>query len=214
MQRIGIAVACLVTILAAAPAAAQWSQPAAESGEAEQANEQTELSFSSEDTGLQVRIADGGPGRIPEQACRTPCHFRVPNGNYTLGAGDYEFEVTADGGLQHWQVEDNTDSILAVGIIGLVLGAAAASVGTWGLTTQVPLENPDERYLIASAVATGLGGAMFVGGIVAIALSFGSAEMLSFSPTIEEAATLSPGLARFDAPVRGPTWGLSLALNL
>jgi len=214
MGRIGIAVACLVTILAAAPAAAQWSEPAAEPGDAEQANEQTELSFSSEDTGLQVSIVDGGPGRIPEQACRTPCHFRVPNGNYTLGAGDYEFEVTADGGLQHWQVEDNTGSILAVGIIGLVVGAAAASVGTWGLTTQVPRDNPDERWLIASAVATGLGGALFVGGIVAIALSFGSAELLSFSPTIEESAGLSPSLARFDALDRGPSWGLSLALNL
>jgi hypothetical protein len=214
MQRIGIAIACLVTILAAGPAAAQGFEPVAASGEAEQANDQTELSFSAEDTGLQVRIVDGGPGRIPEQACRTPCRFRVPNGNYTLEAGDYAFEVTAHGGLQHWQVEDNTDSILAVGIIGLVLGAAAVGVGTWGLTTQVPLENPDDRYLIASAVATGLGGAMFVGGIVAIALSFGSAELLSFSPTIEESASLSPSLARFGAADRGPTWGLSLALNL
>jgi len=214
MRRIGIAIACLTATLATSPAAAQWNEPAAQTGDTERTSEQTALSFSSEDTGLQVRIVDGSPGRIPDRACRTPCRFRVPNGNYTLEAGDYDFEVTAHGGLQHWQVEDNSGSILAVGIIGLVLGAAAAGVGTWGLTTQVPLENPDDRYLIASAVATGLGGAMFVGGIVAIAFSFGSAEMLSFSPTIDEAASLSPGLARLEARDRGPAWRLSLALNL
>jgi hypothetical protein len=208
----GIILVFFVAELAAGAAAAQ---DATSSGTAaEGASGQTELSFSSEDTGLQIQIVDGGPGRIPERDCRTPCRFRVHDGNYTLRAGDYEFEVRADGGLQHWLVEDNSSSWLAVGVISMVLGAAAIGVGSWGLATLVPQEDPNQDWLIASAVSTGVGGAAFVGGIVALALSFGSADMISFSPTIDEAATLTGRVALFPGTSGNPGWGLSLALHL
>jgi hypothetical protein len=206
MRPSGIILAFLVTASAAGAAA--------QDATAEDTAGQTELSFSSEDTGLQIQIVDGGPGRIPERDCRTPCRFRVHDGNYTLRAGDYEFEVRADGGLQHWLVEDDSTSWLAVGIISMVLGAAALGVGSWGLATLVPQDDPNQDWLIASAVSTGIGGAAFVGGIVALAMSFGSADMISFSSTIDEAATLTGRVALFPDGNGDPGWGLSLALEL
>jgi hypothetical protein len=203
----------LTAALGAGRAAAQRTDPAADADESSTA-EQTELSFSAENTGLQIQIVDGGPGRIPEGDCRTPCRFRVPNGYYTLRAGSHEFQVTAQGGLQHWQVEDDSGSLLAVGVIGLVVGAAAVGVGTWGLATLVPQDNPDRNWLVASAVGTGIGGAAFIGGIVALALSFGSADMVSFSPSIGEAATLSPGVAICPRLGGRPGLAFSLALRL
>jgi hypothetical protein len=212
MRSVEIVLVFLVAVLAAGAAAAQDAAPAGATAESESGR--TELSFSSEDSGLQIQIVDGGPGRIPERDCRTPCRFRVHDGNYTLRAGDYEFEVRADGGLQQWLVEDNSTSGLAVGIIGMVFGAAAVGVGSWGLATLVPQDDPNQDWLIASAVSTGVGGAAFVGGIVALALSFGSADLLSFSPTIDESATLTGRVALFPGGSGDPGWGLSLALTL
>ncbi|MBI5500277.1 MAG: hypothetical protein HY907_08545 [Deltaproteobacteria bacterium] len=206
--------AFLAAALAAAPAGAQWTEVTPGAAAEAPAEGQTELSFSSEDTGLSIRIVDGGPGRIPERDCRTPCRFRLTNGNYTLHAGDHEFQVAAGGGHQHWLVEDDSGSWLAVGIIGIVVGAAATGVGTWGVATLASEHKPDRDWLIGASVATGAGGLALVGGIVAVALSFGSAEMISFSPTIDEAATLSPSLAYFPLAGEKPGWGLSLALHL
>jgi hypothetical protein len=200
--------------LAAGPAFAQWAEVTPGPPDGSATADQTELSFSSENTGLSIRVVDGGPGRIPERDCRTPCRFRLTNGNYVLHAGDHEFQVGASGGHQHWLVEDDSGTWLAVGIIGIVVGAAATGVGTWGVSTLAPQDNPDQAWLIGASVATGAGGLALIGGIVAVALSFGSAEMISFSPTIEGAGTLSPSLAYFPSETGRPGWGLSLALQL
>jgi len=215
MLRLPMVLASLSALLDAGGALAQEAAAtpdAATSGPS--TVEQTELSFSSVDTGLQIQIVDGGPGRIGERDCRTPCRFRVSNGWYVLRAGSHEFEVTASGGLQHWAVEDDDGSWLAVGIIGMVVGAAAASLGTWGLVEYVPRNDLQDPWLIGSAVSTSVGGAVFVGGVVAVALSFGSAELLSYSQTITESATLSPRLAVFPDANGEPGWGLSLLLNI
>jgi hypothetical protein len=176
--------------------------------------EETELSFTAEDTGLQIRIVDGGPGRVPDEDCRTPCRFRVPNGHYVISAGAYEFEVGANGGTQHWEVEDDSIHLLALGIIGILLGGGGIGVGAWGLAELLPQDDPSTEWLVGASVATGLGGAMFVAGIVATALYPGSAELRSFAPTIGESATLSPSLAMFTDAEGAPGWGLSLSLSL
>lgn len=176
--------------------------------------EETELSFTAEDTGLRIRIVDGGPGRVPEEDCRTPCRFRVPNGHYVIAAGSYEFEVRASGGSQHWEVEDDEIHLMALGILGILLGGGAVGAGVWGLSELLPQDDPSTEWLVGASVATGLGGAIFIAGIVATALYPGSAELRSYAPTIGESATLSPSLALFSDAAGGPGWGLSLSLAL
>ena len=175
---------------------------------------ETELSFTAVDTGLQIRIVDGSPGRVPDRNCRTPCRFRVPNGHYVIAAGTYEFEVGANGGTQHWEVEDDSVHLLALGLIGILLGGGGLGVGAWGLAELLPQDDPSAEWLAAAGVATGLGGVLFVAGIVAAALYPGSAELRSFAQSIGESATLSPSLALFRDADGAPGWGFSLALSL
>ncbi|MBN1770395.1 MAG: hypothetical protein JXB32_03970 [Deltaproteobacteria bacterium] len=189
-------------------------QEASSSAEEPATRAETELSFTAADTGLQIRIVDGSPGRVPDRDCRTPCRFRVPNGHYVIAAGTYEFEVGANGGTQHWEVEDDSGHLLALGIIGILLGGGGIGVGAWGLSELLPQDDPSSEWLAAASVATGLGGAIFVAGIVAAALYPGTAELRSYAPTIGESATLSPSLALFRDAEGGPGCGLSLSLRL
>jgi len=175
---------------------------------------ETELSFTAEDTGLRIRIVDGGPGRIPEEDCRTPCRFRVPNGHYVIAAGSHEFEVRANGGIQHWEVEDDQIHLMALGILGIGIGGAGLGAGIWGLWELLPQDDPSTDWLVGASVATGLGGAMFLAGIVATALSPGSAELRSYSRTIGESAVLSPSLALAPDVAGVSGWGLVLSLPL
>lgn len=203
-------VAAVVTALLPAGALGQEEAAAEPSvGRAE-----TELSFTAVDTGLQIRIVDGSPGRIPDRDCRTPCRFRVPNGHYVVAAGTYEFEVGANGGTQHWEVEDDSGHLLALGIIGILLGGGGLGVGIWGLAELLPQDDPSTEWLAGASVGTGLGGAIFVAGIVAAALYPGSAELRSFAQSIGESATLSPSVAMFRDADGAPGWGFALALSL
>ncbi len=203
-------VAAVVTALL--PAGALGQEEAAAEPSAGRA--ETELSFTAVDTGLQIRIVDGSPGRIPDRDCRTPCRFRVPNGHYVVAAGTYEFEVGANGGTQHWAVEDDSGHLLALGIIGILLGGGGLGVGIWGLAELLPQDDPSTEWLVGASVGTGLGGAIFVAGIVAAALYPGSAELRSFAQSIGESATLSPSVAMFRDADGAPGWGFTLALSL
>ncbi len=203
----------VLVVAAVLPARALGQEPPP-AEEEPAARAETELSFTAVDTGLQVRIVDGGPGRVPDRDCRTPCRFRVPNGHYVVAAGSYEFEVGANGGTQHWEVEDDSIHLLALGIIGILLGGGGIGVGAWGLAELLPQDDPSTEWLAAAGVATGLGGAMFVAGIVATALYPGSAELRSYAASIGESATLAPSLTLYRDAEGAPGWGLALALRL
>ncbi|NMC70175.1 MAG: hypothetical protein GYA57_08940 [Myxococcales bacterium] len=209
-MRFGFVIAVLAGVFL--PPARAAGQPAVEEGPA--AREETELSFTAEDTGVRIRIVDGGPGRIPDEDCRTPCRFRVPNGHYVIAAGSYEFEVRANGGTQHWEVEDDQIHLMALGILGILLGGAGLGAGIWGLSELLPQDDPSIDWLVGASVATGLGGAIFIAGIVATALYPGSAELRSYAPTIGESATLAPSLALFPGAGGAPGWGVALSLRL
>jgi hypothetical protein len=165
----------------------------------------TELEFHSEEPGLVISLVPAGsedaglqifPGAEPDVAkplCETPCRLQLPNGYYTLMAGGYQFELTAAGGGQIWDVEDESWGKFWGGVLLVSLGACGLMAGAMVLGFAF-LDDPYDTAMVrggsaglaVGAVATVVGGLLW-------SWSYGTATRRPVGAATTPAVGLGPG---------------------
>ncbi len=140
----------------------------------------TELEFHSEEPGLVISLVplgaeDSGwqlfPGAQPDVAkplCETPCRLQLPNGYYMFLAGGYQFELTAAGGVQAWDVEDESwgkffggVTLVSLGICGVLAGGMVLGFAFLDDPYSTAMVRGGSAGLVVGAVATVVGGLLW-----------------------------------------------------
>ena len=140
----------------------------------------TELEFHSEEPGLVISLVplgaeDSGwqifPGAQPDVAkplCETPCRLQLPNGSYTFLAGGYQFELTAAGGVQQWDVEDESwgrflggVALVSLGVCGVLAGGMVLGFAFLDDPYSTAMVRGGTAGLVVGAVATVVGGLLW-----------------------------------------------------
>ncbi|MBN1772073.1 MAG: hypothetical protein JXB32_12465 [Deltaproteobacteria bacterium] len=164
----------------------------------------TELEFHSDEPGLVISFVPSGaedtglqlfPGARPDVAkplCETPCRLQLPNGYYTFLAGGYQFELTAAGGTQVWDVEDESWGRFFGGIALVALGACGVLAGGMVLGFAF-LDDPyDADMLRGGSAGLAVGAVAAVVGGLLWYWSYGTAERRPAAAT-PPAVAFGPG---------------------
>lgn len=142
--------------------------------------EGTEIEFHSAEPGLVISVVPAGsedaglenlPGMRPESAkplCETPCRVRVPNGEHTFLAGTNRFDLTATGGVEIWDVEDESSgkfwggvALVSIGITGILVGGTVLGFAFLDEPDSVPMIQGGSAGLALGVAATVAGGLLW-----------------------------------------------------
>jgi len=228
MRRRNVAVLAVVAWAVPAVAAAQ---PAL-TFEVPVEGETTLLFYSGDEGGealpisIQGVLSDGSTDY--QEVCTTPCAYRVPNGAFRFMAGSRrEFVVAAAGGVQQWQVEDNSLGGIIAGAAltglgaGLLVPGGLAIVGLLGGGLEDPSLSNNVLVALGQIVGwtfIGIGAAMTVPGVIVWASAYGYADMTprpdlaAGAPPMARGPLLVPGLMTGQAIDGSRVWGLNLTL--
>lgn len=166
-------------------------------------DEGTEIEFHSPEPGLLISVAPAGsedaglerfPGERPASAkplCETPCRLRVSNGDHTFLAGTNRFHLTATGGTEIWDVEDESSAkfwsgvmLVSAGVAGILVGGMVLGFAFLDDPDSVPMIQGGSAGLALGVVATVAGGLLW-------SWSYGSATRRP--PDEAPAVGLGPG---------------------
>jgi hypothetical protein len=144
-------------------------------------------------------------------ACTSPCDEWVPaTGKYRIAGGgtraSRRFELLANAGRETLVVSPASKAAFVIGIVAMVVGAAAAGIGALGLLSTAFSDDPNgssgdgPRNLALGVIAGGL--ATEAGGIILLVLNAGSRvdQTTAFGPSAKSSSGLFPS----DVAHRGP----------